>query len=148
MKSFVGCAITTALTIFFTFTAFQVFAVLWTLTLGIEGFGTFNLYGMLWLNYLTTALIGIAAGVLAPRYEWQRPILIAVIAAALVELLHASASGALRLDSPLKILAVTAICAALAAGVARFRLRFPRRPPAGTTQAGGAESSPGTSRGL
>ena len=145
MKSFVGCAITTALTIFITFAAFQLLAVLWTMTLGMDGFRTFNLYSMLWLNHVTTVVIGIAAGFLAPRYEWQRPILIAVIAATLVELLHASASGALRLDSPFKTLAVTAICAAVAAGVARFRLRFPRRPPSGI-QDGGAESSPGASR--
>jgi hypothetical protein len=130
MKSFVGCAITTALTIFFAFVAFQVLVVLWRMTLGIDGFRTFNIYSMLWLNHLTTAFIGIAAGWLAPRYEWQRPVLVAVIAAALVEVLHASASGALRTESPLGTLVATAICAGLAAGVAKFRLRFPRRAPA------------------
>jgi len=134
MKSFIGCAITTALTIFYTFMAFQVFAVIVTLSGGHEGLGTMNVYGLLWLNQLTTACIGIAAGLLAPRYEWQRPILIAVIAAALAELLHASASGAFLSDSPLKTIAVTAVCAALAAGVARFRLRFPRPAPQEQTQ--------------
>ena len=124
MKSFVGCAKTTAYTLFFTFIAFQLLALAWTMALGRGEFRTFSVYSILWLNEITTVFIGIAAGFLATRHERQRPVLIAVIAAAMVELLHASASGAFRLDHPLKTLAVTAVCAAIAAGVAWFRLRL------------------------
>jgi hypothetical protein len=122
MRSFVACAKITAFTIFFTFVSFQFFALAWTLALGYES-RTLALYGMLWLNQITTVFIGVAAGVLAPRHEDQRPIIIAAISAMLVELLHASASGAIRSDRPLKTLAITAACAALAAGIAWLRAR-------------------------
>ena len=122
MSSFVACAKTTAFTIFYTFVSFQVFAWIWFLI--VDEYTRAAAYGMLWLNQLTTAFIGIAAGLLAARYERRHPVFIAVVAAVLVELLHASASGAFLADAPLRTLTVAAICAALAAGVAWLRLRL------------------------
>jgi predicted benzoate:H+ symporter BenE len=55
--------------------------------------------------------------------------LIAAISAALVELLHASASGGFRFNPPLVTIGVTVLCGLVAAGVTRLRLLFPRPAP-------------------
>jgi hypothetical protein len=124
MNPFVVCSKVTLSTAVATFGAFVVFSTLWTAAAFLD-LRTVAVFGMLYLNELTTAFIGLAAGWYAARYR-VRPFIIAPVAAALVEALHSSASGAFKADPVWQTSSTHVIAAALACLTAWVRLRIVR----------------------
>jgi len=128
MRSFVACAKTTCASLLLTFAAFQGFALLWFLTL-TSGMSRVAYHGIMWLDWLTIAFIGASSGYFGAHFDRQRPIPTAVVAAALVELLHASIGAGLVSDFALQTVASVAAAAGIAALIAWLRSRRAQPPP-------------------
>jgi hypothetical protein len=133
MSSFIACAKTTAVTILSGYVAIKGLAIFWALAM-LNDDTVLITDSMRWMSFVATVFVGVVAGLVGAYYDRAHPVINAVIAALLAELLNLSIGAGLRDDPVVRTVAHTAAAAVLAGLIAAWRSRRAISTPAPETK--------------